>query len=302
MAPTPNIQVAINKTQLEINESMELSFTGTADQVVVYTGDESHDYELRSQSNTGFVVNKGRFSYSYSTPGTYKVVYIASTYTERATDLKQDTCSFYVQVIDDHTEIQRLSCPQVIYDEVFAEAIDDTNWLMRLPRKIKFSTSTPSVSLSQRLDFDLASDSTKVYLNGVEWVSTKKYDLSSPIDIKVVSDFGSTRDYKLYTMQYPEFETFSIAGVEGTIGRNEFDYSDYTMTVTLPAGTDVSNIAPVFTTYSENEKVYLNNQEQHSGSSAANFTDGVTYTLRSTIEGMPSMVTESTFKVNIVFE
>ncbi len=185
---------------------------------------------------------------------------------------------------------------------MFAEAIDDTNWLMRLPRKLKFSTSTPSVSLSQRLDFDLASDSTKVYLNGVEWVSTKKYDLASPIDIKVVSDFGSTRDYKLYTMQYPEFKTFSIAGVEGTIGRNEFDYSDYTMTVTLPAGTDVSNIAPVFTTYSENEKVYLNNQEQHSGSSAANFTDGVTYILRSTIEGMPSMVTESTFKVNIVFE
>ena len=80
-----------------------------------------HDYELREQSNTGFVVNKNLFTYSYATPGTYKVVCVASTYTDGATDLKRDTCSYTVTVIDDQTEIENISCPQIVYDEVFAE-------------------------------------------------------------------------------------------------------------------------------------------------------------------------------------
>lgn len=71
-AATPKAVMTIDKDLLNINESMIVNFHGVADQVVVYTGDETHDYELRNQNNTGFVVNKGTFSYSYTVPGTYK--------------------------------------------------------------------------------------------------------------------------------------------------------------------------------------------------------------------------------------
>lgn len=57
-AEKPTAAISIDKTTLEINESMMVRFHGSADNVVVYTGDTDHDYELRDQSNTGLVVNK----------------------------------------------------------------------------------------------------------------------------------------------------------------------------------------------------------------------------------------------------
>ena len=37
-ADTPIASVIVNTTQLEINQSMEIQFTGIADQAVIYTG------------------------------------------------------------------------------------------------------------------------------------------------------------------------------------------------------------------------------------------------------------------------
>lgn len=294
--------MTINKTEFEVNESMEIVFTGAADAVSVWTGDEEHDYELRDQNNSGFAVNKGRFSYSYTKPGIYKVVLMASTYNEKAVELRRDTCSYTIKVIDDHTAITKLSCPQVFYDEVFATAVNDTEWLMELPRKLRFKDRDRNVTLSQRLKFYIPSELTTVAVNGEAFGSTKKYDISAPVDILVTSDYGTTRDYKLYTMYYPEFKTFSIAGVNGTIVRDEFNYNDYQMDVVLPAGTDVSSIAPVFTTYSANEKVYIGDVEQTSGVTRANFADGVTYRLVSTFDGKPELQSESTFRINISYK
>ncbi len=68
-ADTPIASVIVNTTQLEINQSMEIQFTGIADQAVIYTGDKGHSYALRDSSDTGFIVNKGLFTYSYAVPG-----------------------------------------------------------------------------------------------------------------------------------------------------------------------------------------------------------------------------------------
>jgi len=295
----PQAAMTINKNQLMINESMIIHFTGTADQIVIYTGDDMHDYELREQSNTGFVVNKNLFTYSYSVPGTYKVVCVASTYTDNAADLKRDTCSYMVTVIDDQTEIEQLSCPQIIYDEVFAERLANDEWLMVLPRRVKYNNQTPSIALSQRLRFYIQSDSTKVYVNNKEYSDTERYDLSTPVDILVKSDFGTTRPYKLYTLNYPEFNTFKINGVEGILARNEFDYSTFVLQLTLPSGADMSNIAPEFATHLSTEKVYIGNIEQVSGVSTVDFTQDVTYRLVSTLPENPDAQVVSTINVKI---
>lgn len=301
-ATTPRATITVNKNQFTINESMIIQFTGVADQVAIYTGDDMHNYDLREQSNTGFVVNKKLFTYSYSTPGVYKVVCLASTYTDGATDLKRDTCSFDVTVIDDRTEIERISCPRIIYDEVFAEKHAGDEWLMRLPRKIKSGNSTPAISLSQRLRFYIQSDSTKIYVNGNEYSSTTQYNLSEPVDILVTSDFGTTRPYKLYTLNYPEFTSFKLQGVEGTLVRNEYDYSTFELQVTLPQDTETSHLVPEFTTSSPSEKVYIEDMEQLSATSAVDFTRNITYRLISTLSGKPDMQAVSTVNVKITYQ
>lgn len=73
-AEQPTAALSVDKLHYEVNENMTVRFVGNADNVVVYPGDEDHDYELRDQSNTGLVVNKGFLNYSYQKPGIFHVV------------------------------------------------------------------------------------------------------------------------------------------------------------------------------------------------------------------------------------
>lgn len=298
----PVAAVEVNKHQFQINESMIIHFTGSADQVVVFTGDDMHDYGLRSESNTGFVVNKGLFSYSYAQPGTYKVVCVASSYSDGAIGLKRDICSFTVSVVDDETEIEQLSCPQILYDEVFAGRLENDEWLMRLPRRVKYNNATPAISLSQRLRFYIQSDSTQVVVSNKQYAETDKYDLSSTLDIVLTSHFGTVRPYRLHTLYYPEFKSFKLMGVDGVIVRNEFDYSTLTLAITLPAGTDVSRLKPEFTTYSATDKVYIGDTEQFSETSEVNFTGAISYRLVSTLDGRAELSAETTLKVQLTYQ
>ncbi len=299
---TPIASMSINQLEFEINESMIIEFNGYADQISVWTGDDSHNYELRDSANTGFAVSSGTFTYSYSAPGIYKVVMVASTYNDMAIDIRRDTCSYMVTVIDNHTEIEQLSCPQILYDEVYAEAMDDVDWLMRLPRKVVYRTAQPSISLTQRLRFYLGSDSTVVRIDGEVYSSTTSYDLSETKDLLVTSNLGTTRSYKLYTIQYPEFETFVINGVEGELVRNAYDYQLFEMDVVLPTGTDVSALIPEFTTTDASEKVYVGDDEQISGQSVVDFTDSITYRLVAFSPENSDYTAETYFTINITYE
>jgi len=300
---TPEVEASINKELLTINESMVIDFAGsTADNIVVFPGDEMHDYDFRDHSHTGLVVNKKLFTYSYQVPGVYKVVCLASTSGDMATDLKFATCSFTVTVIDDQTEIDRISCPQIIRDEVFAERHANDEWLMVLPRSVLYNNREQNIAVAQRLRFYIQSDSTKVLINGSNFSATTAYNLSSPVDILVKSDFGTNRPYKLYTINYPKFNSFKLLDVNGTMTLNEFDYSTFVMNVTLPRGTDVSSLAPEFTTYLPSEKAYIGNTEQISGASTVDFTKDVTYRLVSTLPDKPGMQAESTVVVKIAFQ
>ena len=134
---TPYARMTVDKTTLQLNESMVVKFTGIADQVAIFTGDESHNYELRSQNNTGMVVNKGVFTYSYSVPGTYRVVCVASTYLDLGKDMRVDTASVIVNVVDNVTDIDKLSS-KIYYDEIYAEEKENDEWLLMLPYKMRY--------------------------------------------------------------------------------------------------------------------------------------------------------------------
>ena len=301
-AQTPHAGITINKTTFTLNESMVINFTGTADQVVIYTGDDTHNYELRTQSNTGTVVNKGVFTYAYSVPGTYKVVCVASTYLDMGKDLKTDTTSIVVKVVDDVTEIERLSA-KVFYDEVYADKFLNDKWLLNLPYKIKYNNKELSVKLKQKLNFDITSDSTSIFIDNVPYSEKTNYDLSAPLDVLVHSYAGTERLYKLYTLYYPEFKTFKLANVKGTLIRNEFDYASFELQVTLPSGTEANNnLIPEFETYSATDKVYIGEEEQISGSSAVDFTQEVVYRLVSTVSDNPDMQAVTTINVKIAYQ
>lgn len=296
-ATQPVSAISIEKNMLEVNESMTIHFVGNADNVVVYPGDSGHDYELREESNTGLVVNKNLLTYSYTTPGTYKVVCVATNHADEGNSILTDTCSVFVKVIDDCTEIEKISTA-ALYDEVFAERLNTQDWLIALPRKIKYKTSTPSVSLSQKLKFYIPSTSTKVYIDGADYNANNKYNLAQTHAVKLVSDEGTSQDYNLYTLNYGEFKTFAVGGVVGKITRTEYDYSYFEINMEVPSGTDLTNLAPDFTLYATNEKVYIGDVEQTSGNKM-DFTHPVTYHFVVTSTDNPEISVESTCVVTI---
>lgn len=225
-ARTPSLQADISTTSLQINESMEIHFSGVADQIVVYTGDKDHQYELRDSSNTGFVVNKGLFTYSYRTPGTFHVVCIASTYdTYLGNSLKTCTYSFDVTVTDDVNSIDAISAnitPNVYY----AQLISEDTWVMRLPQKQLYNNREISVNAArQRLILTVESDSAKVTIDGEPYNTRSYYALNTDHAIRVTSASGSVRDYTLYGMIYPELLTVTIGGEPATLNRSAY-YQD----------------------------------------------------------------------------
>lgn len=293
----PSASFELDNSSLEVNQSMTLHFTGNAENVVVFPGDENHDYNLLSEGNSGLVVNKGIFTYSYSTPGVYKVVCVATNHYDEGSIILTDTCSRYIRVIDDCTTIDKLST-SALYDEIYGEALNENDWLFAMPRKIKYKTSTPSVALSQTLKFYIPSSTTKVFIDDEEYVSNKKYDLSQTHRLHVVSNEGTSRDYNLYTLNYGEFQSFSINGVTAKIDRTEYDYSYYEINMTVDKDCDLTRLSPEFTLYGNNEKVFINQEEQVSGTQV-DFTNPVTYRFVVSSLDNPDISLESTCVVTI---
>ncbi len=295
----PTAAISVDTNKVNINESVTVRFTGAADNVVIFPGDAGQDYELINESNSGLVVNKGLFSYSYTTPGVYKMVCVATNHADEGRSLLSDTCSVWIRVIDDVTEIEKISAYPVVRDEIFAERRNDTDWLMAFPRKMRFQSGNPAVTLSRRLKFYVPSQSTKILIDGEEYKSSTSYNLANTLSVTALSHEGTRREYKLHTLYYGEFNTFSVAGVSGTIERNAFDYNDYTINLKVPAGTDLSSLKPEFTLFADNEKVYIGDEEQVSGVSAVDFTAPVTYRFVTTSKENPSISIESTCVVSL---
>ena len=260
-ARTPVAQITVNKTQLRLNESMEIDFTGVADQVVVFTGDPGHDYALRDSSNTGYVVNKGMFTYSYATPGTFHVVCVASTYDSfMGSGLRQAVTELDVTVEDDVTTIGQLYTtitPNVFY----AERLDDDKWVLRLPEKQVYNGREIAVNAKrQRLTIAVASDYSTVSVDGEPYVAKNYYDLTSQHTISVQSHAGSVRDYQLLPLIYPVLKGLKADGSSVSPAYDAF-YQDV-QTYTLPAGSQKVQL-----TFDEQENVefYANGEDIVSG-------------------------------------
>ena len=281
-ARTPVASATISETELEINQSAQIDFTGVANQVVVWTGDEGHDYAKRKAGDTGFAVNKGHFSYSYSVPGQFHIVVVATTYdTFMGDNLSSDTIAFDVVVKDDVTTIDKLYSsitPNVYYAELMEESSD---WVLCLPSKQVYNGREVVLKAErQRLSFDIESDSSKVYVDDVLWTAKTYYDLTKTHHIKVESDFGSVRDYMLYTLVYPEFSSVSLNGIEGVLVRDAFNQNALTYQFALPEGTDKQNIT-LLHNIKDNEKFYINGREIPSGATIDLTQEGI-YTLVTT--------------------
>lgn len=301
---TPVADFTISESVVTVNETVTFEYLGTgAKQAVIYTGDEGHNYELKAQSNTGFVVNKGFLTYSYKKPGQYKVVLVATNYDKEGNEIVYSTAEKEITVQDDRTDIRKISLKRDLYNkELLGQVIDETI-LFAVPYKIRISGRDIDANLSQqRLEVSAYSDVAQVMVNGEAYNSSTKYDLTNPVVLSVKSASGSSKDYTIETLRYAIFETFSINGVDGTVQYSDFNFEKIFINVTLPAGTDVTGLIPVFSS-ADAESIRINGTEQISGQTPVDFSTPATYTLKHAKAGYEdTLFAESEVEVSVVLE
>jgi len=290
--------VNVSATEVNINENIDFEFTGTADQVSVYTGDKGHVYESKNYQNTGVVLPKKKGSHSYSVPGTYHMVFVASCYGDRAAAMNQDTCSCTIRVIDNNASIRSIYA--VSYnDELHAEPCNG-NWLLPVPKEVWVDVKFIKVKTSMLFKFKLFSDSTTLKIDGETYDIENKYSIAQPLTLYTRANSGAELTQKLYAVYKPEFASFSINDVNASMVKDKFSYIQ-NVVVTLPQGTDRTQLKPVFTLY-EGQKVEVNGQEIQSGD-IVNLTEPTEFILTNTqtYDGKEYQVS-TTIPVSVVLE
>ncbi|MDR2683349.1 MAG: DUF5017 domain-containing protein [Dysgonamonadaceae bacterium] len=297
---TPQASFEISDTEVSVNQTVTFTFTGSeAKQVVVFTGDEGHDYELREQSNSGLTMSKGILSYSYKKPGNYKIVLIAVNYDKEGDRILEAKAETNLVVSDTRTGLKVIALRRDMFTkEIQGDRIDDVI-LFAVPYKVRLRNRDNAVNLTkQRLDITAESESATLWLNDTEYSDKTNYDLTQSPVLKIRAGSGDEESYNLRTINYPVFETFSINGVAGTVAYDDYNFNKTHITLTLPAGTDKSALIATFTS-ADAQEVTVGETIQVSGLTANNFDRTLVYTLKTADPDNNRLQCESTVEVTV---
>ena len=114
-----------------------------------------------------------------------------------------------------------------------------------------------------------------VYINGIIYSNTKKYNLSTITEIKVVAQNNSVKTYTLNISDQDPVSNFTFEGlVPAPVGR--IDKTTKTITVDVLNGTDINHLIAKWN--GSVGKVTVSGVEQVNGATVNNFSAPVTYT------------------------
>ncbi|BBI36581.1 S-layer homology domain-containing protein [Cohnella abietis] len=130
----------------------------------------------------------------------------------------------------------------------------------------------------------------KVKVNDVVQVSgNSAQDFTQPLIYMVEALDGSTRDYRVTVNIQKELSTakeITYFGLASLSSVGIIDETNHTIALTVPFGTNLTSLAPVFT--STGTGVYVNDVQQVSGEAVLNFTSDVVFTVRDEAGGTQS--------------
>lgn len=287
---TPVAGFTVSATDIGINETVTFTYTGTAaSQVVFFPGDEGHDYDYVNNGSVGIVMSKGKGTYAYKKAGTYKAVVVATNYNKKAAKESCSMAEATITVTDDDCRLASVLLQKDLYNKEMAAEIGEDYVFVPLPYKVNVNGRDIAIKPSaQRITVTAASANATVSINGEPFSDKTKYDLTAPMTIDVQAASGDIRSYRLYSTMYPVFETFTINGIAGTVAYSAYDYDRIFVTLTLPAGTDLTRLSPVFSS-ADAQSVSVEGVEQVSGQSVCDFSSPVTYTLTNSVAGNPAL-------------
>ena len=301
----PTAQFDVPGTNFEVFESVVFTNKGAGQYFVVYPGDKGHVYG--ETGNTGFPTNSdGSFSYSYNEPGTYKVVWVASSINKEGNQEMQ-TASVTINIIAMNGGLDWLSIYNIykldeystggvnVFYTSYGEFVSPDTILCPILYASWRDATINTIKAKQLVNFELSSTTSKMFWvnNGeekgivsmatgsriVEFMKDNKLAIQN-FRVRTASDIAS--DYYVAPVMMPQFTEFKINGVKGTITRSISYYEVFDIEVNLPTGTDLTQLTPDFIVMNNdinlldgtNCRVSINGTEQISGTSSVDFSKG----------------------------
>ncbi len=298
---TPVAAFKADVSTAEVFVSVNFTNEGSGEKYAIYPGDDSHVYG--KVGNSGFATNSdGSYSYAYTAPGTYTVVWVASSI-KASGEVVQSVDSTKVTVVATNGGLSAFSITKMLkmtefgssfFYESYGEFSSNyitcpmpyvlwTKGTLKKAIGVKFTLDSSLATLywiSASGNIALTSDATTKFLNFYEGTELASQTL------KTITISGYETTYEVAAVLIPEFTTFSINGVSGTATRDISAFNKYNMTVDLPDGTDVTALVPTFVVMANDQdlisdtkvvSVKVNGEKQTSGVSSVNFTQPVEY-------------------------
>ena len=300
----------------DVYETVKFENKGQGQNYVVYPGDVvdnngkplSHVYGENGAQGFSTASN-GKFSYSYSDPGTYNVVWIASSINAKG-EIVMSIDSAKVTVKANNGGLLSFGISRLVKmseygSDVFYSTTGEFITEHNINCAIPYRAYTSAIKRPLTIFFELESDFAKLH-----WFDgTKDNQLVSNSTNKVFNFYNGTNlvpqkltvktasntvvDYEVAAVLIPEFTSFEINGVNATITRDVSAYNKFRAEVTLPSGTGKNALTPIFEVmkndptiiYGDNRaEVKVNGQLQTSGNSVVDFSAPVTYEIKYTVK------------------
>lgn len=311
----PEASFIIPKETFEVNESVVFKNLGKGQRYVVYPGDYLHKY--KTTNNVGYSTSSdGSFSYSYSEPGEYTAVWVATSISDKG-NVVEDIDSVKIKVQSTNGGLEKFTVyntykmtdySTAVYYSSLGEFISkDTIICPFIFDAWRTSTVVNSVKAPQLINFQLTSNLSKFYWvdnNGAEQEIKSASTASRIINflkdgkfavqkfvVKTASGFIS--NYYVVPLIIPKITKFTVNGVAGTITRDLAYYNRYNISISLPSSTNLNTIVPVFEVMNndvylvgDNIEVSVNDVLQQSGVSSIDASSKtVVYKVRSYMFG-----------------
>jgi hypothetical protein len=301
---TPQAAFEINKDVYDVFESVRFTNKGTGQAYVVYPGDNGHVYG--QTNNTGFTTaSDGTFSYAYSEAGSYNVVWIASSMNaagERILSVDSTT----VNVVAKNSGLDMFQIFNVykmteytgnVFHSPEGKFVAEDTLLCPILFASWRNSTVNSIKAKQLIKFELASTLSKMYWinplgeekeiislhSGSRIVEFVQGGMLKTQQFKVRTNSGFFTDYYVAPVMIPQFTSFKINGITGTIKRDIAYYNIYDISVDKSTLGDISALSPEFVVMNDdvnlldgtNCTVTIDGVVQQSGVSVVDFSKGV---------------------------
>lgn len=279
--------------EVKVGEQVNFVFTGSAGKVSIWTGDTlpgiSHDYDkfiasgydVLSYSGASLLSDGKPFTYSYSFPGTFKVMVVANNVGTEGEEVKSSVNFLYINVVDADNYFTRFFSFSLLKigavygsSAEFLGDIEGNTVTIKVPGKANLSSSIAN--------FQVAAG-TQVFVNEVIQVNKlTENDFTSPITYTLIAFNGEVNEI---TVQVEKLEVITEAlitsyaidtfGITGSI-----DQSTGIIEVLFPFGTDLNQKYKASFTKSLYADVRIGSRPQNSGITSNYFNDTLLYKVK----------------------